>query len=221
MIRQNVNKTLKFCLIPVIILLIGAVTYFIIIPHIYGRVLSFGNDMFANTETVIDMIQNPGVAFLKTDGDIGIRLFWYVWWVVFIASLFFVGKKLHMKPAPDNPNAILVKREPYLMIQDVSENLKCINSRKSEKLDELLYEVKCLEEKLSIESDFGYGSDIIINCENNIAMQLQFLIDTVSNIDAENFNENIKKASAVVTDINSLLRRRGELKKVNDNVREN
>lgn len=201
-------------LIPVIVLLIGALTYFIILPHIYGKVVFCSNDIFAGPENDIDIIQNSDAVFPELDSNIGIRIFWDVWWTGFIASLFFAGKKLHTKPAPDNSNSILKKREPYLMIQGVSEKLKCVNRRRNSKeLDALVYAIKCLEEKLSVESDFGYGNSRIINCENNIARQLQFLVVAVLNVENGNFTENVRKLNATVVSINSLLRRRSELKK--------
>ena len=77
----------------------------------------------------------------------------------------------------------------------------------------LMTYIKKLEEKLSVESDFGYGKGSVINCENNIARQIQFLLDTVSCIENGDFEENLKEMNTVVTNINSLLRRRNELKK--------
>ena len=79
--------------------------------------------------------------------------------------------------------------------------------------DSLLYAVKKLEEKLSVESDFGYGKSAVINCENNIARQIQFLLDTVPCIENGDFEENLKAMNAAVMNINSLLRRRLELKR--------
>ena len=125
-----------------------------------------------------------------------------------------MGKQFHAKPEPNAPNAILTKKEPYLMIQDVNDSLIQLKTRtNSKQLDSLLYAVKRLEEKLSVESDFGYGKSVVINCENNIARQLQFLIDTVPVVENGDFEENLKAMNTAIMNINSLLRRRIELKK--------
>lgn len=131
-----------------------------------------------------------------------------------IGSLFFVGKQLQAKPEPNAPNALLTKKEPYLMIMDVTEALKQIKMRQnSKKLDSLLYSVKKLEEKLSVESDFGYGKGAVISCENNIARQIQFLVETAPFIENGNLEENIDAMNTAVMNINSQMRKRIELKK--------
>lgn len=75
------------------------------------------------------------------------------------------------------------------------------------------YAAKRVEEKLSVESDFGYGKDIVINCENNIAKQLQFLLDIIPVADNGNIEENMKAINTAISNINSLLRKRTELKR--------
>ena len=99
----------------------------------------------------------------------------------------------------------------YVYVTDALKQLKA--RRNSKQLDSLIYSVKKLEEKLSVESDFGYGKSSVINCENNIARQIQFLLDTAPCIENGDFEENLKAMNTAVMNINSLLRRRIELKK--------
>lgn len=198
--------------IPVIILLVGVIAYFIVIPNIYGRVVSFVDWLFTDPQNIIDTLRDPNAVLPQVNSIIGIRIFWWVWLAGLITSLFFVGKQLQAKPEPNAANAILTKKEPYLMIQDVTDALKQLKARRNSKqLDSLIYSVKKLEEKLSVESDFGYGKSSVINCENNIARQIQFLLDTAPCIENGNFEENLKAMNTAVMNINSLLRRRIEL----------
>lgn len=147
-------------------------------------------------------------------GIIGIRIFWWLLLAGLIVSLFFVGKQLQAKSEQTVANAILTKKEPYLMVQDVMNALKQLKAHSNNKqLDALIYAVKKLEEKLSIESDFGYGKSAVIDCENNIARQIQFLLDTALYVENSDFEENLKVMNTAVMNINSLLRRRTELKK--------
>lgn len=200
--------------IPVIILLVGVIAYFIVIPNIYGRIVSFVDWLFTDPQNIIDTIRDPNAVLPQVNSIIGIRIFWWVWLAGLITSLFFVGKQLQAKPEPNAANAILTKKEPYLMIQDVTDALKQLKARRNSKqLDSLIYSVKKLEEKLSVESDFGYGKSSVINCENNIARQIQFLLDTAPCIENGDFEENLKAMNTAVMNINSLLRRRIELKK--------
>lgn len=200
--------------IPVLILIIGVVAFFIAVPIIYGKVVSFIDWIFTNPQTIIDTLRDSNAVLPKVYSIIGIRILWWVWLTALITSLFFVGKQLHTKPETTATNAILTKKEPYLMIQDVTDALIQLKTRtNSKQLDSLLYAVKKLEEKLAVESDFGYGKGTVINCENNIARQLQFLIDTIPYVESGNFDENLKAMNTAVMNINSLLRRRIELKK--------
>lgn len=201
-------------LIPVVILLVGVIAYFIVVPSIYGKIVSFADWLFTDPQNILDTLRNPNAVLPQVNSIIGMRIFWWIWLAGLILSLFFVGKQLQAKPEPNAANAILTKKEPYLMIQDVTDALKQLKTRKrSPQLDSLLYAVKKLEEKLSVESDFGYGKSAVINCENNIARQIQFLLDTVPCIENGDFEENVKAMNAAVMNINSLLRRRLELKK--------
>lgn len=212
--KKVMNKFVFF--VPVVILLVGIAAYFIVFPNMCGKVVSFVDWLFIDPENIINTLRDPNTVFPKGNSIIGMRIFWWVWLASLISSLFFVGKQLHAKPEPNATNAILTKKEPYLMIQDVTAALKQLkNRRNSYQLDSLVYSVKKLEEKLSVESDFGYGKNAVINCENNIARQIEFLLDTVPCVENGDFEENLEAMNTAVMNINSLLRKRTELKKNN------
>lgn len=201
-------------LLPVLFLLVGLVAYFIIIPKIYGQGSSFFDWLFADPQNIIDTLQNPYVALSKAQMITEVRIFWYIWLAGFTASLFFVGRQLNRKPAQTAANAILVKREPYLLICDVYDSLKVAQANVScDEFAPLLYMVKCLAEKLSVESDFGYGNVGVTMCENNIAKQLQVLSELAGHLDRSGTAEAVERMQVLVKNINSLLRRRAELKK--------
>lgn len=211
--KNVMNKFVFF--LPAIILLIGAIAYFVVVPNIYGSVVSFVDWLFTDPQNIIDTLHDPNAVLPHVNSIIGIRIFWWIWLVALIASLFFIGKQLQAKPEPNVANAILTKKEPYLMVQDIKDILKQVKMRRNSKqLDSLIYAIKKLEERLSIESDFGYGKSSVIYCENNIARQMQFLLDTAPHIENGNFDENLKAMNVAVANINSLLRRRTELKKI-------
>lgn len=212
-LNKNVMNKFMF-LIPVVILLIGVGVYFIEVSSIHGEVIPYIDWMFTDSQNIIDALYELNVVLNQNNGIIGMRVFWRVWLAGLTASLFFVGKQFQSKPEPNITSALLIKKEPYFMIQNVTDALKKLRVRRSNKqLDSLIYEVKKLEEKLSVESDFGYGKSSVINCENNIARQLQFLLDTVPYVETGNFEENLKAMNIAVMNVNFLLRRRIELKK--------
>lgn len=202
------------CIIPMFLLSIGVIAYFIVIPNMYGKVVSFIDWLFTDPQNIINTLRDPNMVLPQVNSIIGMRIFWWIWLVALITSLFFVGKQLQAKPEPNAINAILTKKEPYLLIQDVMDLLKQVKVRNNSKqLEALMYAVKKLEEKLSVESDFGYGKSVVINCENNIAQQIQFLLEVSKHIEDGDFEENINAMNMAVTNINSLLRKRIELKK--------
>ncbi|MGN0422613.1 MAG: serine/threonine protein kinase, partial [Lachnospiraceae bacterium] len=104
-------------IIPVIILLVGIAAYFIVVPNIYGRVVSFVDWLFTDPQNIIDTLRDPNAVLPQVNSIIGMRIFWWIWLAGLITSLFFVGKQLQAKPEPNAANAILTKKEPYLMIQ--------------------------------------------------------------------------------------------------------
>lgn len=218
--KQN-NSSLKSSLIifftflmPTIFLIVGIIVYYITIPNICGKLISFDVWLFTDSKEILDILQKQDTLPPQIGSVIGIRVFWWVWLAGFITSLFFVGRWLQAKPIPSASNAVLTKREPYLMMQNVSNTLKELRQRLScKELDDLISFVKRLEEKLSVESDFGCGKGAVIDCENNISVQLQVLVHSVTDIEVGDFDKNLRDLSVTVSHINSLLQQRTELKK--------
>ena len=172
------------------------------------------SDLFTNPEKVIDTLRNQDAVLPKVSGIIGMRIFSWVWLAGLTVSLFFVGRQLQKKTEPDAVDAILTKKEPYLLVQEVSDSLKRVKTgTDSGTLDSLAHAVKMLEERLAVESDFGYGKNDVINCENNIAKQIQFLLDTIPYMEKGDLDENINAMNGAIANINFLLRKRMELKK--------
>ncbi len=99
------------------------------------------------------------------------------------------------------------------MIQNASNILKSQKQKTNDKeLASLVYRIKCLEEKLSVESDFGYGNDRIINYENKITEQLQFILNAISDIPSDFSIQTIQLLNTSIDNVNTLLYKRTELK---------
>ena len=214
----HAKKTIKkfVFVFPVVVLLIGVVAFFIVVPSIYGKVVSFFDWIFSDPQNIIDTLRDSNVILSKAYSIVGIRVFWWIWIASFAASLFAVGKQLHNVKEKDavSVNAVLKNKEPYLMTQNVYELLRQIKTlSNSRKLDSLLHAVNRLKEKLYVESDFGYGNDAVIACENSIAGQLGFLTDAVGKLENNDCEERINAMNKAVMNINSLLQRRIELKR--------
>jgi len=182
----SMRKKIAYIL-PFAILLIGVIAYFIIMPNLFGRGVSFIEWLFSGPQNIVDTLRDSDGVLLQIHWIIGVRILWVVWLVCFIASLFWLGKKLHAKPEPDAPDAIMTKREPYLLAEEIRDTLNHIKQRQSgqsdKQFDAFIYKVKILVGKLEAESDFGYGKRSVIIYENNIARQLKYLKEQVSSIE--------------------------------------
>lgn len=213
--KNRIKESVFFALI-FIFLLILTVADFTVIPNIYGENVSFIKWIFTDPKKIISILGQSGTVLNETDSVIGklFPLFMWIWLIGFFFTLFYLGKHFHTKSEECNQNATMLKKEPYLMIQNINSSLKQIKRRKSSKeLERLMCSAKFLEERLSTESDFGYGNELIINCENNIAQQLELLLDYALNIEAGDFEENINSMNMTMINISSLIERRVELKR--------
>ena len=212
--KKNVRKVVYIA--PFFFLLIWIIADFMVFPSIYGINVSFTKLLFTDPKKIIEILENPDATLSKIDDSfiVLVRIFIVTWLGFIFLSLFFLGKQLNTNCKTHAKNALLIDKEPYLIIQEVVSELKQMtNYENNKKMNLLIFNLKCLEEKLAIESEFGYGNNMVINCENIIFQHLHILSNTVQNIENGDFNENIKLLDNTVTKINSLLQKRSTLKR--------
>lgn len=207
---KNKFKIIKIFVFPAIILLIWLLFNFIIIPKICGNIILPYDCLFADPQNIIDGISDFNNANLDTGEIILIRIFEYILLLLFITSLFFAGKKLHTIPKSNT-----TRKDLYLMTQKIVNILRNKKtSIETKKLNNLIDDVKQLEERLFVESDFGYGNEIVIDCENDIKNHIEIILNLAKNIEDESYKENIKLISTEIFTINELLYKRTEFKKI-------
>lgn len=201
-------------LLPVVILLIGIIVGMVLYSIDNEKMISFIYWMYADLKYIFNGGQVSNIKLPESSSIIGIRLLCWLWIASFIISLFFVSKRLHKGSRFFASDAILKKREPYLMVENLNKTLRKINMEiNNSELDSLISKIIIIKEKLSVESDFGVGIQEVIDCENEIARQLQVLSTTIQNIKVNNIEESINALNIVIVDINSLLQQRTELKR--------
>lgn len=210
----NKNVVNKFTfLLPIIILMIGIMVCYFLFSNDDQEAVIIICWVFADLVNAIKNGDLIKVFVTNSQIPISVKVFCSLWLFSFIISLFLVGRQLQAKPKFVK-DAVFTKKEPYFLMRDISRCLEKIEMRrKSDELDTLIYAVKSLEEKLFVESDFGYGNEEVIKCENEIAKQLSFLFDAMQNLETGNFSNNISTVSRVVLDINFLLKYRTDLKR--------
>ena len=211
------KKDLKWVIfsIPFVIALIVLIIYSFIIPKTYGNAVSFIDWLFSNPENIVDTLRDPNMVLPRVYNIIFLKVGTYVLTIVFITSLFMVGKQLHRKNEPDNLDALLKGKEAFFNAMKISAALKeakgKINNMDIEKLS---HKMKILQEKLSIESDFGYSNKSITDCENEIAHLLDHLYNMANALTSDEkmmvYQSNINEC---ISRIQALLNQRTEMKK--------
>lgn len=196
---------------PFIILLIGLMAYSIIIPDSYNRTVSLIDWLINDTDKIMEKLRDPNEVLPQIYRVIGLRIFWWLWLGSFIGSLFFVGRRLQGTSEPEATNAVLRKKEPFLRTKALLEALRTIqqSGRYGNRMNDIISSMQKLESRLSVESDFGYGKQSVISCENSVAEQILFMEEIVDVFD----EDKIRDLMSAISNINSLLRRRSELKK--------
>ena len=103
-----------------------------------------------------------------------------------ITSLFYVGKCLHEKPEPDDVNLVDTRKKLYFMLEDTNAALRQTEIyMRGNQLDSLTSAIKRLSEKMSVETDFGYGDSDVISCEKCVAEHIHTLLKKVQRIREE------------------------------------
>lgn len=189
----NVNKK-KFplwgiCLIALAIVIVWIIIYAIIIPILYGKFIFVTkwlleefdfNELIEAIKNTITDADKVGTAFVTA------LIFLAVNWILFaglIATLFWLGFRLHFDKAPISENAKLTCKDPSLKAMALREEITLISGQDVSAARAAVHSVY---ERLKNESDFGSGKDAVINCENEIADCLDAIeaaIPALSNAD--------------------------------------
>lgn len=201
-------------LLPVLLLLVGVIAYTVILPVLYGEMISFWDLLFSNPQSILQKLRDPDAVLSHFNSMLAVKIFFWVWFLAFVASLFFVGRQLHTRQEPISGSAVMIQREPFLLMQEVNAAIRQSYAKThSRDVFSLLSAGKHLEERLSLESDFGRGNAQVIACEASIASELQLMLELASHLDGEQSGDSLSALERSVQTVNSLLLRRAELKK--------
>ena len=155
----SINKISKVVVYvaPIVILVIGLIGYFIAIPQIYGKIISIGW-IFTDPQNIIDTLFDPDTVLFDNNSMLELRIIGWIWLSVFIISLFFLGKQLHTRSKSNAANAIMIKKEPYLMIKEIRDTLRqTMLQRDNKDLDELMIVVKYMRKNYQLKATLAMG----------------------------------------------------------------
>lgn len=197
--------------LPIVIFAVYVILYLIILPNAYGKGLSVGKWMFNNPEELLNVLQDQNAVFVPIYKIWALKIFMYLLWVGFIASLFNLGRTIQNKKPEYNINAVLRDKDSYLKAMEINEAIKGTRCRDA---NAAKTSVRNIMERLKNESAFGVGNDSIISCEKDIAKCLK---EIEGNVQALFDDKTAKEAGDVVVanckTIQSKLKIRTEMKK--------
>lgn len=218
----NVNKK-KFplwgiCLVALGIVITWIIVFAIIIPIMYKGTFLFvtdwalDNPSFDKLTGLIDnLIHDPSKV---VEGITIALIFLALNWTLFaglIATLFWLGFRLHFDKAPIREDAKLTCKDPSIKAMSLREEIAAISSQDVSAAKAAVHSVY---ERLKNESDFGSGKDAVINCENEIAACLDAIEAAIPALSSAETNA---EATATIetncTKIMGKLKVRIELKK--------
>lgn len=209
-VKKSDFRWIAFVL-PIVIFAVYVVLYLIILPNAYGKGISLGKWLLANPEKILDVLQDQNAVFLPVYKIWALKIFMYLLWIGFIASLFNLGRTIQNKKPEYNIKAILRDKEPYIKAMEINEAIKGVNCRDANMAKTAMRNVM---EHLKNESAFGIGSDSVIACESDIAKCLN---EIEGNVQALYDDRLAKDAGAVIVanckTIQTKLKIRSEMKK--------
>ena len=94
---------------PLILIAVAIAVYFILIPQIYGETISVIDWLMADSKKIIGMLSKGNFGLPQMRGILALEIFWWIWLALFVASLFFVGKRLQNPEEKFVDNAALIK----------------------------------------------------------------------------------------------------------------
>ena len=211
-IKKNTMNRL-ILIVPFLILLLGAFIYFIIIPRLYGRIISFDDWLFSSPQSIIDLFAEPNTILPTIYSVCGIRVFWYVWSGCLIVSLFFIGKYFQKKSIKKLDKTSHYSKKVNTVILEIEKKLISINRiENNTKLDIILKKLGFLKEKFYFEFEVGFRNKNGIEYDKEILQRFNFLYDFVMN----NFHYSdieYDKIIELLEDIDLLIDKREEMEK--------
>lgn len=197
---------------PVIIAAVYAIVYWVVLPKfVFNTTVGVFKWLFANPDKIGEQLINPSTYLNPILFVIGLKILGWVFFIGFIASLFWVGYTIQNDKPAVSSGARLVGNAPYLTALDFHGQIKAIDSPDVKAAEQALYTV-C--ERLRHESEFGSGDASVISCENAIASYLDEIEENIFGLhDEATIQGAAKKIEILCQRILGKLKMRIELKK--------
>ncbi len=198
-------------IIPILIAAAWLAVYLIIVPIAYGKAVTIIGWVKDDPSIIISKFKYAENILIPLYKVLLLKGFNYVMFGGLIASLFAVGFNLQNKKGRISEKARLIEKEPHMMATKLLEEIKLI---RGVDVSEAENSVRLIDERLRNESGFGYGSDGVIDCENEIAVCLKSIEDLLDSLKSpETVEQGIEKIGILSQRCLSNLKMRAQLKR--------
>lgn len=198
-------------IVPVIIVLIYIILFFVLIPISYDNAVSFIDLAIKNPNELLEMIKSSDNVVPHIYKMILLKIVNYILFGALIVSLYFIGRKLHFSRPQYSSDATVFDKEAYYLAMEIFEELKSLNISNTR---DIIESVKTVQDRLKNDSGFGVGNPQIIRCEKEIGNLLSSINDNIPGLQNKSTFETAKKSIlSSCRKIMAKLKIRTELKK--------
>lgn len=196
---------------PFIIVLIYVVLFFVLLPKTYDNTVSFIDWAIKNPRDLLEAIKSSDNVLPPVYKVIFFKLLNIALFSGLIASLYFIGRKLHFSKPNYASNATLTDKEAYYLSLEIYEELK---AEAIPNISDIISSVKTVHDRLKNDSSFGIGNQSVIRCEQEIEALLRVIQSNIAGLKNEStFAESKQTILTSCNRITAKIKLRTELKK--------
>lgn len=196
---------------PFIIGLIYIVLFFVLLPKIYDNTVSFIDWAVKNPYDLLEAMKSSDNVLPPVYRVILLKILNIALFSGLIASLYFIGRKLHFYKPNYAPNATLTGKEAYYLSLEIYEELKALAIPNA---SVVISSVKNVNDRLKNDSSFGIGNQSVIRCEQEIEALLKVVQSNIAGLQNENtFADSKQTILASCNRIMAKIKMRTELKR--------
>ncbi len=198
-------------LTPLLLVGVWIAVHVFLVDSLYVKTVSFIEWFIGNPSAIADKIKESENVLMPIYKIILLCAYNWLTAVGVITSLFFIGRQVQNSKPKQSNRAILCGKAPYTITLELLEEIKLIKTPGVEKARKAVY---ALNERLRNESDFGDGTDEVIDCENEIYSCLQSIKGLIYGLnDEKTLNDSTCQIESLAQSCVAKLKIRTELKK--------
>ena len=201
-------------LLPWVFILIGIWAFFQITSFRYAKAINFIDWLVSGSDNIELALRDVDTVMGIMKRAIFTRVFWIVWLAGFSISVINLGYYIQNKKQDYAPGCEIVDKVAYKKLRSIIQCYK--NYLLKLKKTNILKDLNQTAERLSYESDFGYGSADIIEYENEIYAKICLVGEVLHRLSSsqEVCNDDYELLADTIRNIDILLDERAEAQKI-------